>query len=454
MQKNINGAVFDFDGTLVFLPVNYKRMRRRLQKLFSQYGIKSSFHPLLGSIEDCLSKGDRKNHLKSKIRKVKNAAYRIVEDEETRAVKEARLAEGAKKVLATLRQRGVKIGIVSRNSRKCIKACIFKFKMLVPDVIVARDDLPSWKCLKPDRRHACLCLKKLKIKPWNAIIVGDSYHDIELGKNAGIKTALIKKPIKPMNKIEPDIILDGLDQIIDNWNKKVKLDKMSVIKHNEGFNEKLVCYRAQKIMELCKGPKILELGCGDGFITRELVRYFHEIIAVDGSEVRIKRAQELIKTIKTKNKVSFNVCLFEDFASLTFYDSVLLSGILEHVEDPLMILKKAKQWIKGNGVIIVVVPNAKSLHRRIGKLMGLIPNVHQLETLDKTVGHKRYYDFDLLKQDIKKAGLKIDRIGGIFLKPFSNKQMESLSPEITDALYKISDELPEYCAEIYVRCTK
>lgn len=242
-----------------------------------------------------------------------------------------------------------------------------------------------------------------------------------------------------------------------NNNKKVlNLDDVAkIIKHDEGFNKKLVAYRAETIVKLSKGPKILELGCGDGLVTRELIKHFNEIVAVDGSKIRIERAKKQINSIKyKKGKIMFFVSFFENFKPNTFFDTIVMSGILEHVNDPILILKSYKKWLKKDGYILVVVPNAESLHRRVGKIMGLISDVHELTEQDILVGHKRYYDINLLKNDITKSGLQIESNGGILLKPFSNLQMEKLDSKITDAFFEVGKELPpEYCAEIYVRCT-
>jgi len=213
MQNGVKAVLFDFDGTLVFLPIDYSGMRRRLQRLFSKHGIKSSFHPLLGSIEQCLSEMMLKKYPHFKIENVKNDAYRIIEDEEVKAVKKAKLANGVKDVIAGLKQKGVKTAIVSRNGRKCIQMCISKFELPALDVIVARDDLRDAGSLKPDPRHALLCLKGLRTKPQNAIIVGDSHHDIEMGKRAGIRTVLVGHKGKNEKNLKPDYITEKLIEI-------------------------------------------------------------------------------------------------------------------------------------------------------------------------------------------------------------------------------------------------
>ena len=184
---------------------------------------------------------------------------------------------------------------------------------------------------------------------------------------------------------------------------KDELESQSVIQHNEGFNERLIVYRSMTILDLCKGPKVLELGCGDGLITKELAKLFNKIVAVDGSMTRISRARKHVG--RYVEKVEFDSSLMEDFETRETFDSIILSGILEHLIDPFAILRRIKRWLKRDGYIIIVVPNARSVHRRIGMRMGLIANLYELTEQDISVGHKRYYDSDVLKEHIAESGL-------------------------------------------------
>lgn len=236
--------------------------------------------------------------------------------------------------------------------------------------------------------------------------------------------------------------------------KSSELERQATLKHDKGFNERLVVYRAKTIRELCKGPKVLELGCGDGLITQELVSYFDDVMAVDASTARVRRAVRRVRAVKDKKaKVTFHVAMFEDFEPQGSFDTIIASNILEHVDTPTQVLRKAKTWLKEGGYIIIVVPNAYSIHRRIGRIMGLLSDVHELTEENIADGHKRTYSTDMLRKDITRSGLRIESIGGVLLKPLSNTQMRELSPEVTDAFYEVGKQLPaDYCAEVWARC--
>lgn len=187
-QNSIEAALFDFDGTLVFLPTNYKRMRYKLKNLFSQVGIDSDFHPLLESINQSIFELERRDFPKELIFRTRHKAFAVIEKEELKAANDAELAQGAKETLSSLKEHGIAVAIVSRNGRACIERCLAKFGLPNPDLIVGREDA---KELKPHPDHYRVALEKLAVRPNEAIIIGDSDHDIKGGNKLGIQTILV-----------------------------------------------------------------------------------------------------------------------------------------------------------------------------------------------------------------------------------------------------------------------
>lgn len=226
--------------------------------------------------------------------------------------------------------------------------------------------------------------------------------------------------------------------------ERERLEKIGWIRGADGFEQILGKYIMKKTLELATGPRILDVGCGDGLLTKILAEHFEYVIGVDGSEEKISLAKKIAP------QVEFHTSLFEDFEAVERFDSIIMINILEHIDDPVLFLEKAKNMLNPKGRVIIFVPNALSLNRRIGKLMGLIENYYELTPNDIKVGHRRFYDRDALIRDIEESGLRCYEVGGIFLKPLSNKQMALWDDSIFDALYEISAELPDYCGLIYV----
>jgi phosphoglycolate phosphatase len=81
--------------------------------------------------------------------------------------------------------------------------------------ILGGDNSP---CLKPDPCAITQILKKHRISPERAILIGDMTVDIETGKNAGIHTCAVTYGFDPRSKLEksdPDFMIDDLLELKD-----------------------------------------------------------------------------------------------------------------------------------------------------------------------------------------------------------------------------------------------
>ena len=94
---------------------------------------------------------------------------------------------------------------------------------------------------------------------------------------------------------------------------------------------------------------------------------------------------------------------------------------------------------------VICVENAEVLNRKLGYLAGLLDDISTLSENDRLLGHKRYYTVSNLTDEVGRAGFGIDRIEGIYLKPFTTRQIISLQLErkIIDALCEVGVGYPE-----------
>lgn len=126
--------------------------------------------------------------------------------------------------------------------------------------------------------------------------------------------------------------------------------------------------------------------------------------------------------------------------------------VLEHVNDPLSIVKQYRQYLNPGGIIYIAVPNAKSLHRVIGHYAGLLPDMYALGPYDIELGHKRYYDLDSITNLVTEAGMQVSVQKGLMLKPITGDQMRKLEwqENIIDALFIIGEDYPAISNCIYL----
>lgn len=202
------------------------------------------------------------------------------------------------------------------------------------------------------------------------------------------------------------------------------------------------------------GEKVIELGCRKGVLTEKLVQICQKLIIVEAAEANITFVCDRLKGY---SNFEFYHSLWQDFDYVAndISDVVFFMG-LEHLnhKDALFVLRKMKSFLRPDGRLHIVVPNARSLHRRIAYYMNLIEDVHELSDRDRLFGHTRVYDKECLFDELKECGFDILHWEGIFLKPFPNDLMSPLDEGIIRGLYQMGRELPDYCAHIYALCTK
>jgi hypothetical protein len=96
--------------------------------------------------------------------------------------------------------------------------------------------------------------------------------------------------------------------------------------------------------------------------------------------------------------------------------------------------------LRPGGRILVVVPNADSVHRRLGAQMGLLGAVTDLNDGDRLLGHRRVYTRALLEAHIAEAGLRVERLFGVTFKPVSNAQLAAMPRAYVDACLALRGE--------------
>jgi len=202
------------------------------------------------------------------------------------------------------------------------------------------------------------------------------------------------------------------------------------------------------VISRLEGDRVLELGVGDQVWTPKLVEIFREVVTVDGS-------RELLAAMERKlsEKRWTPVCtLFEDYVPERRFDSVIATYVLEHVDDPLRILKLARtRWLHRRGKIAIVVPHALSLHRRLAVKMGLISHPAGLGDTDRRVGHKRCFTCHELASLVVEAGFRIVQEQGMLTKLLPNAQLVGCSEEQLRGMFALGLDMPiDYAAAIFI----
>ncbi|TDX01914.1 class I SAM-dependent methyltransferase [Dinghuibacter silviterrae] len=108
--------------------------------------------------------------------------------------------------------------------------------------------------------------------------------------------------------------------------------------------------------QLPADARILDVGCGNGVISRHLGRLGFRVTGIDVSERTIEKA----RSIDPLPNVAFITKSAEELvAEGTRYEAVICSEVLEHLHDPGALLEVLYASLTDNGVLIVTVPNGR-----------------------------------------------------------------------------------------------
>lgn len=205
-----------------------------------------------------------------------------------------------------------------------------------------------------------------------------------------------------------------------------------------------------------KDGNFLELGSHKGVFTKLFLPYFDDITCVEVSDEAIKVAKAL-----NGDKVKYVNGMFEEVTLPTKYDNIVLTHVLEHISDPVAVLKKINvEWLSDTGRFFLVCPNANAPSRQIAVKMGLITHNSAVTPAEKEHGHQITYTLDTLERDARLAGLNVVHRSGVFFKALANFQWDKLlntdiiSKEYLDGCYDLGHHYPDLCSSIFIMCEK
>lgn len=203
MKNRIKAVIFDFDGTLT-----------RPEGLDI-----SEIKNELGCPDDSLIL-EFMEKLPEKEKAVFNT--RLMELERRSAAK-ALPNPGADQVIARIKELGLKVGILTRNTKEAVTLSLENFPRLNTDafhVIVTRED-PVLPKPSPDSvRHTAALLG---VCPEETLVVGDKVYDMDAGNHAGAITAFLTNGEPFWESVRSDFTISSLSELLPIVRKGIPL---------------------------------------------------------------------------------------------------------------------------------------------------------------------------------------------------------------------------------------
>lgn len=206
---SINTVLFDFDGTLID---TNKLINKSFLYTFKKYGyhfteeevlqfngppLKETFSKINSALADDMLLTYREHNTKYHDEYVKLFPY-------------------VKETLDLLKERDFKLAIVSAKMRAGVEQGLEATDLKgYFDTVITIDDVTN---PKPHPEPVYQALKNLSAKPVEAIMIGDNYHDIEAGNNAGTKTAGVAWSVKGeayLQQFKPTYMLKSMKDLLE-----------------------------------------------------------------------------------------------------------------------------------------------------------------------------------------------------------------------------------------------
>lgn len=132
-------------------------------------------------------------------------------------------------------------------------------------------------------------------------------------------------------------------------------------------------FYARLINRFCKEGRVLDIGCGLGHLLKRLEDGYLTY-GVDVNQWAVDQAKKLCQKSVIKNSVAEEIDSFNP----DFFNLIIMRHLLEHLIDPVLVIKKAKKVLKKGGFLIIATPNPLNLLAGFqkGKWVGFLDPSH------------------------------------------------------------------------------
>ncbi len=200
---------FDLDGTLIDSVVIWLSLFKKVLKKFkievSEKDIKNQFGKESDEIVKALAPKEKTEEVIKDIKK-----------ERKDKLDSFKLFPFAKKVLQDIREKGIKTSIITGNDSEINNFFMEKFKLdRLTDYNICAGDVRNGK---PSPDMILGILRTFALSKKGLLYIGDTVNDIEMGKNAGIKTGVVLTGVldrKSAEKVKPDFIFEDVRDVLE-----------------------------------------------------------------------------------------------------------------------------------------------------------------------------------------------------------------------------------------------
>ena len=198
-----------------------------------------------------------------------------------------------------------------------------------------------------------------------------------------------------METIQAKNYYESLDKVKNIWHA----DKKSNFYYKEYIRYDAILKRIPKGTQ-----NVLDLGCGDGFLSYRMAEQGYQVTSMDLSLNRLKRFKEQADRLNIK-QIEGDISKV-DLPSESF-DLIVCSEVIEHLPDYKDVLVEVWRLLKKGGHFIVTVPNNQRL--KIFTCPHCLKKFYQDD-------HVNSFTIETLSEDLICAGFKVEYVQVLYSK--------------------------------------
>ena len=180
-----------------------------------------------------------------------------------------------------------------------------------------------------------------------------------------------------------------------------------------------------------KNKDVLDVGTATGYVPKVLVRRGCRVTGIELNTEAARQAEEHCERIIVGDVESLDL---DEALGEERFDVILFGDVLEHLKDPLEVLRRFKKFLKPEGYAVASVPNIAHGSVRLALMQGNF-QYRPLGLLDST--HLRFFTRESMEQLFNEAGFMVGEVERVRLGIFSTEvevDRESVTKETLKAL--------------------
>jgi 2-polyprenyl-3-methyl-5-hydroxy-6-metoxy-1,4-benzoquinol methylase len=150
---------------------------------------------------------------------------------------------------------------------------------------------------------------------------------------------------------------------------------------------------------------VLDVGCGQGSLGADIAGLGHDVWGIENAAYAAGRAEERLSRLVPCD-LTDEAAVRKELGDKQF-GTIVFSDVLEHVYDPLSVLRSYLDYLAPDGRVLISLPNVANWQTRLALLFGRF-DYQDSGVHDRT--HIRFFTYRTAMEMVTRAGLQVDRV--------------------------------------------